>query len=1187
VKILLESSSADAVVFIAASPAHPCGGPGGSARIHHSLRLIFMTFCAFALAALPQVGRAASGRMQFDIPGGSASESLRQFSAQTGDDVRLLYAADVVEGVRTKAARGELTPNEALNLMLADTPLQATQDPATGALVVAGRESPRRADPPRPPSQPVPTPEERSNTMNRKNPLALLFGWIALTVGVSPATNAASANPAGGGAVQTGAAVSGQVSNAATHASLEGAFVTIAGTNHTAITDREGRYEFTALPAGPATVEVAYTGLTTERLPVTLAAGQKTVRNVEMTSDVYRMDAFTVAGIREGQAAAITQQRNAPNVKNVTATDAFGNVADGNAAEVLRLLPGIAAFNSENEARYIMVRGIDANLNTVMIDGMKVASGGMGSNRQTELPGIPIGAMQAVEVTKSPTPDMDGDSIGGNINFRPASIFDRTEPRRITFAVTGSTRKVGEGVRSTAYTSNRIDPTYAFGYSNLFGKDRNLGVAVNLSHTVFWAPGGGLLNAGYQTTAAEPAYMRNLTAFDYLATERKRSGLDARVDYKVGENSQLYVSSIFTNENSSQAFQGGSAGVNAAASAIATLDASGRPIPFQTQFPFGDPNYRPGGFNAAGARVQASILPGFTDKVTELASATYSFTNAPVRSLTKRYSFQSGGRHQFGQIEIDYAGNYQESPNWAGQTDRNPNATRGYTVTVANTAWRLDGTTNGSVVHRAATQTGGPDVRDPANWVLSGLTADVLDQGTNIHGGKLNLKLTFSSPVPSYIKTGLKYMSEERYRQQDLKTFTYSGPQGAFLSNFIDTSLPTGTPLATWHTFGMSPRYLNLDKINQYIEKNPQYLTYNAATALQNLLANDKNAREQVFAGYVMGHISLGPLAVLGGLRYEETHVSGESAVQNPQAGLTLTDPVERTRAQWGKKTAVIREYRNVLPGLHFKYEPGKNWLMRASYSQSFGRPSFGSIYPDTRINYDAERITQNNTGVKPQDAANFDVTIERYFEPVGVISAGVFLKEIKNFIFSNVVKIPTGSDNGFDGQYAGWDLATQANGGFARVKGAEVNYSQQLSFLPGFWKGFGVFANHTWLETTGNYGRVTEPAGSALVNFTPRAANAGISYDRGRFYARINVNYTGTYLRAYNADPLSRSYQDRRTMVDTKMGFRYSRNLTLFADLSNLFNSKQNWYSGLYREYVTNFRDHGVRIQAGVNGRF
>jgi hypothetical protein len=84
-----------------------------------------------------------------------------------------------------------------------------------------------------------------------------------------------------------------------------------------------------------------------------------------------------------------------------------------------------------------------------------------------------------------------------------------------------------------------------------------------------------------------------------------------------------------------------------------------------------------------------------------------------------------------------------------------------------------------------------------------------------------------------------------------------------------------------------------------------------------------------------------------------------------------------------------------------------------------------------------------------------------------------------------------------------------------------------------------------------------------------------------------VNVNYTGTYLRSYNVDPLLRSYQDRRIMVDTKLGFRYSPNITVFTDVANVFNSKQKWYNGYYRERVVDHRDHGVRVQAGVNGAF
>ena len=48
-----------------------------------------------------------------------------------------------------------------------------------------------------------------------------------------------------------------------------------------------------------------------------------------------------------------------------------------------------------------------------------------------------------------------------------------------------------------------------------------------------------------------------------------------------------------------------------------------------------------------------------------------------------------------------------------------------------------------------------------------------------------------------------------------------------------------------------------------------------------------------------------------------------------------------------------------------------------------------------------------------------------------------------------------------------------------------------------------------------------------------------------------------------------------------------YSKNVTLFADAGNLFNSKQQLYLGDDPRYLANLRDHGVRIQAGVNGSF
>jgi iron complex outermembrane recepter protein len=665
-----------------------------------------------------------------------------------------------------------------------------------------------------------------------------------------------------------------------------------------------------------------------------------------------------------------------------------------------------------------------------------------------------------------------------------------------------------------------------------------------------------------------------------------RSGANLRLDFKLSPESRFFINAFYTGFLSKQGYEGGTQTITGLAQVV-TLDADGRPIPFQPQFPFGHPNYRAGTFNAVGNRVQASILPGYTDQVTELVNATYRFSSAPNTTRTQRYSFQPGGRHRLGEVEIDYSGIYQVNSNQSGDKNNSPDGIRIYQVTVPNTSWRLDGSRMQSPIRRLATQTDGPDITNPSNWSLGGLTTTVIDRGGSIYGGQINLKRSFANLTTYYIKGGLKFMSEQRNAGNPNKTLTYTGPQGEFLTRLIRTGQPSGVPSGgKWYAMPGIPQYFDVDKITQLHAEHPEYFGEDPAISLQNRLENDKTATEDVMSGYALGHVALGNMTVLGGVRIEKTQVKGESAVEDPRAGIGIADPLQRVQAIWGGRQRAKRDYLNVLPGIHFKYEAGRSTVIRASYAASLGRPSFGSIYPDTRINYDNRRVTQNNPGLKPQTADNFDLSIERYFEPVGIVSAGVFLKELNNFHFHTVTVIPTGEDNGFDREYAGWDLATQASGGTARVRGLELNYSQQLSFLPGIWSGFGIFANYTCLETSGNYGRIGQAPSSELEDFSPRVANYGLSYSRGFFSGRVNANYTGEYLRAYNANPLLRSYRKSRTMVDLKLGFKLTRKVTLFIDASNIFNSEQIWFTGKNRDRITDIRDHGARVQAGINGR-
>ena len=109
--------------------------------------------------------------------------------------------------------------------------------------------------------------------------------------------------------------VTGIVTNAATGRALEGATVTIQGTSLKSITDEQGVYRFPDLPSGNVILSVAYTGLDTKTVPVAVTKGSANRNDVGLTSEIYKLGQFVVAGEREGNAQAITLQRQSNGIK--------------------------------------------------------------------------------------------------------------------------------------------------------------------------------------------------------------------------------------------------------------------------------------------------------------------------------------------------------------------------------------------------------------------------------------------------------------------------------------------------------------------------------------------------------------------------------------------------------------------------------------------------------------------------------------------------------------------------------------------------------------------------------------------------------------------------------------------------------------------------------------------------------
>jgi iron complex outermembrane recepter protein len=977
----------------------------------------------------------------------------------------------------------------------------------------------------------------------KKIPIVLVFGWLALVLASGQRLSAA-ASPTSGSAAQAGA-ITGRVQNVRTAAHLEGAVVTLDPTRQTTLTERDGSYRFTHVPPGVYRVSVSYTGLDPQTHPVLVTEGGSVTQDFALTSEIYALEAFTVAGEREGNALAITQQRNAPNVKNVISADAFGNIADQNIGNLLMRLPGIVEEVLEGEVANISIRGVSADMNAVTVDGTRGASGGTGTmNRAFAIDRIPADFVERIEVTKAITPDMDADSIGGAVNLRTRSPLDR-KGRAIAYM----------GGTSWNLDQNSLRPIASFSYSDILGAGERIGVLLTSSFNRTHKPRDSIYK-NFQATTASPAYfwMSNLGE-DGLT--HQRIGVGARVDYKLSHTHRVFVNTMYSDYKD-------------------TLDRR----------------------HIVMSPTAAQIRPGYTETVTETFNHPITLSqNHRVRTV-KGVNTVFGGNKRFASSVLDYGANYSRS---AGTEDR---IIPQFQMT--GMGFRFD--RSASRKYPTMTQISGPSLLDRSEHRNTTFNLQDFDDKDIIQGMHVNWRRMFAVDTPASIKTGVRYRGQKRTRDQSRPYYVYTGPDGVAgrnpatginddnVAQFADSGYQYRAAGGRYDPVPVVDPYAMM----RHLRANPGHFTFNVANSTRDELQFDGRISEDVYAAYIMGDVRLGRLDILAGVRVEETRLSGRGVRQEitPEerarraawvGPVTPEETRRRTIAEWSNLREEDGEYRNVLPSVHFKYQVMRDMISRLSYSTGIGRPNFSNLLRTTTVNNEAMTIVAANPNLRPQRANNFDFSLEYYFEPAGFLSGGMFLKEIKDFIYGNNRDVVgSGPNNGFDGQYEGYQITMQANGGFARVRGFELAYNQRYTFLPGVWKGLGFMANFTKMDTKGEYspggGIVTQ---AQLAGFTPRTFNTGLSYTYRKFDAQVKLVYRAKTLGTFNANPAAQLWRFPRKNVDLSFKYNWRPWMSFYADVINVFNGSLQDNFIFVRDRVRQTQIYSTSVKAGVSGRF
>lgn len=938
--------------------------------------------------------------------------------------------------------------------------------------------------------------------------------------------------------------ITGYVNSADTTRYLQGARVE-ASNGRAVITDARGYYEI-ALPAGETTLTTTYTGLTPNRGIIEVGPNHPRQHNVQLNSSEYTLGELVVTAEREGHAKAITQQKRAPNVKNIVASDNFGNIANGNAGELLQQLPGVSAVYLDGEVRSIMVRGIDSSLSTVSMDGAQMASPnspGNGLSRSFEFEQTSLGAIETIEVTKAPTPDMPASSIGGNVNLVSKSAFDRMDKRYVNFTVGGTWRDLYDTYETKWWQDigGGIAPLFNLTYGDRFGEDERIGVIFSVNAN--GRPGAGTSSfLGYEATNDNP--LISLVQNPRLAgAHRTRAAMGGKLDFKVTDDLILSLRSNYnwyqeTNNANVFRWQG---------SASPSRFAPGYTSEFQELLP-SDSNfirhlYNP--FDIVGRTI--ALAPSLEYKTSEWeVNAGYSISNG-----IKNWTYHPVGRK------------------WKGA----PAALILFESRNAGLGWTIDRRDN--LAFPLVTQTAGKDINDLSNYYHN-VRADFNDKGVSdtVDVMHADVKRKFlSAEYPFWIKAGISRQEQLRESWSHARRYFYVGADGLRntpdnnLARFEDTS-------GKWHYGSVNQPAVWVDPraVAADVFENPELWDEDKAFRETQYLINQRDVTETITAGYIMGDIDFGKLSVLAGLRYEKTETSGNG-------------PLQVGNAFVGRRN-IQGSYDNTFPSMHLRYEPTQNLVLRASFSTSIGRAPFNNIIPSDTVNDTAEIVTVSNPGLLPQFSDNFDVSAEYYFEPVGMISASVFRKNLRDFQFTDRSQtVGAGPNNGFNGEYEGYDIVTTSNGGEATYEGFELAYQQQLTFLPGALKGLGISANYTKLDTEGDYGGTTVV--TEIAGFIPETANVALNYSYKRFKLRANGVYRGDYLISNSTNPANVHFESQKWQVDVNMEYKLSERFSVFLDIININHSaERRRYLGI-EDKPSQFYFTGSQFVAGFKGRF
>lgn len=863
----------------------------------------------------------------------------------------------------------------------------------------------------------------------------------------------------------------------------------------------------------------------------------------EQVDDATPAAIVNVTGIKRAYLKAIESKLDRTGIADVVSANEVQGLPDNTIVETLRRVPGLSVLptldneHPRDEAATPVLRGLGAAYNNVTIDGSPLASpgtpnGNLGSiGRGVRLDLLPSSMISELVVSKTFSADQEPNAIGGAIDLKTRSAFERGGKPFFTFEGSGGGASDASRPRKQDRIGERLVTTGSF----TFGPAHEYGAVVSANYqkletstdthmttdTVFEnfydaagnRLGGDKLGNGYAVPQQDKYW--------YVQDDRTRVGLTVKLEAKPNEQVYGFLTAGYyrfrdlmqRNEN--------------------LID------PRNTATVY---NQTPTSGYYPGADVEVGFSQQDMTSATRLLQTGLDWKMAENETLGLRANV-SRATYREPLLMMKYATNAAYSaPGTGGAT---PVATPDYAFNYDSSGLNHSFNVNPAAYNKLS------------NYKLLYYRDDYVRSATDTIGNlradyRRNLErpglgfgagLSYTLDRPSY--NIFRNDLEPNTSQPALTLDGITGPSAPLMYNQGGLGLITIDPQAAMAQIAALRAAGGLNTTNQVGFSNQDNFEH----------------VEKTVGAYVQGSYTSDRWRTLFGLREDHTRqdTNGRALVAGNWVGLPTGS-----------------SYHFLLPSIQATYQATPALDLRAAASQTIGRPTYDSYAARTSIGFanvndagnpDAQgvSVTIGNPQIKPRLSTNTDLALDYRLPRAanGLLSLALFNKDIRDEIFNQ-------SSLGYTYQgvtYANAVVSMPANASDASVKGLEASaVVNSLRWMHPLLADVGFSAN--WSVLDGSMAVRKADGGirnlDRLVGQPDQTRNLTVFYANKQFELRAAYNYQGKALRSIVPDiPWQDLYWAPRSQVDLQGSYRITPSLTLFGQVQNLHRSRMTSFTG------------------------